>query len=184
MLVGDAGVVSEGPSPDSIDVDLVRRARSGEQSAWNALYERYSKAVHAIILARVPAADVDDLVQDVFLVALRRVSSLREAERVGGWLMSIARNRATDYLRRRKDSEEISEELGAATPRSAEASRALRAIRELPEAYREVMMMRLVEGMSGPEIAERTGMTHGSVRVNLNRGMKILRERLEIEVSR
>ena len=54
----------------------------------------------------------------------------------------------------------------------------LQLIRHLPEAYRETLMLRLVEGMSGPEIAERTGMTPGSVRVNLHRGITMLRERL------
>jgi len=52
-------------------------------------------------------------------------------------------------------------------------------IRALPEAYRETLVLRLVEGLTGPEIAERTGLTHASVRVNLHRGMKQLRARLE-----
>ncbi len=58
------------------------------------------------------------------------------------------------------------------------AERVLALIKDLPEAYRETMILRLVEGMTGPEIADCTGMTHGSVRVNLNRGMSLLRERL------
>jgi len=52
-------------------------------------------------------------------------------------------------------------------------------IRKLPDAYRETLLMRLVEGMSGLEIADRTGLSAGSVRVNLHRGMKLLREKLE-----
>jgi RNA polymerase sigma-70 factor (ECF subfamily) len=50
-------------------------------------------------------------------------------------------------------------------------------IRTLPEAYRDTLLMRLVEGMSGAEIAERSGLTPASVRVN-HRGMKMLREKL------
>ena len=64
---------------------------------------------------------------------------------------------------------------------AAEAVRVLDAIRALPDAYAETLLMRLVEGMSGPEISERTGLTPGSVRVNLHRGMKLLRERLNLE---
>ena len=60
----------------------------------------------------------------------------------------------------------------------AAAADALAAIRELPATYAETLMMRLVEGMTGPEIAAATGMTPGSVRVNLHRGMKLLRRRL------
>ena len=52
----------------------------------------------------------------------------------------------------------------------------LAAIRALPEAYRETLMLRLVEQLSGNEIAERTGLTPASVRVNLHRGMTMLRE--------
>src|SRR5712692_7511302 len=55
---------------------------------------------------------------------------------------------------------------------------ALAAIRSLPDAYRETLILRLVEGMTGPEIAARTGLTPASVRVNLHRGMKQLREKL------
>jgi RNA polymerase sigma-70 factor (ECF subfamily) len=54
----------------------------------------------------------------------------------------------------------------------------LDAVRKLPDAYRDTLLMRLVEGMTGAEIAERTGLTEGSVRVNLHRGMALLREKL------
>ena len=59
-----------------------------------------------------------------------------------------------------------------------DAQYALAAIRALPEAYRETLMLRLVEGLDGPEIAARTGLTPGSVRVNLHRGMALLRTAL------
>ncbi len=61
---------------------------------------------------------------------------------------------------------------------SAEAAAAVAAIQQLPEAYRETLAMRLVDGLSGPEIAAATGLTPESVRVNLHRGFKLLRERL------
>ena len=59
----------------------------------------------------------------------------------------------------------------------------LDAIRSLPDAYRETLILRLVEGLTGPEIAARTGMTHGSVRVNLHRGMEQLRAILSPNTS-
>ena len=52
-------------------------------------------------------------------------------------------------------------------------------VRRLPEAYRETLVMRFVEGLTGPEIAELTGLTPGSVRVNLHRGVELLRARLK-----
>jgi len=60
-----------------------------------------------------------------------------------------------------------------------DAASVLEAIRNLPDVYRETLILRLVEGMTGPEIAERTGLTHGSVRVNLHRGMLQLRAVLD-----
>jgi RNA polymerase sigma-70 factor, ECF subfamily len=116
------------------------------------------------------------LVQDVFVMAIERLATLRDPEAFGGWLSAIARNMATDYLRRAPDTSALPADLEA--PDRTEALVVLAAIRALPESYRETLVLRLVEGMTGPEIAERTGLTAGSVRVNLHRGMKLLRERL------
>jgi DNA-directed RNA polymerase specialized sigma24 family protein len=63
------------------------------------------------------------------------------------------------------------------------AAAMLDAVMSLPDAYRETLILRLVEGMTGPEIAARTGMTHGSVRVNLHRGMEQLRAILSPNAS-
>jgi len=63
---------------------------------------------------------------------------------------------------------------------TAEARRVLAIIQTLPEAYRETLVLRLVEGYSGPEIAELTGLSHGSVRVNLHRGFRLLRDKLGV----
>jgi RNA polymerase sigma-70 factor (ECF subfamily) len=134
--------------------------------------------VHAVLLTRVRRCDVDDLVQDVFVTAFRRLDSLREPAAFGGWLAAIARNRATDHLRHARDEVELPRSLPGGTPAEPATLEALDAIRRLPEAYRETLAMRLVEGMSGAEIAERTGLTPASVRVNLHRGMKQLREML------
>lgn len=162
------------------DAKLVRAAQGGDESAFNALYERYDRVVHALLLSRVSRDEVDDLVQDVFLTAWKRLDDLRDAAAFGGWIAMIARNRATDFHRRAHEYVEMPADLaspGAASD-TAEANHALAAIRALPGAYRETLMLRLVEGLTGPEIAERTGLTPASVRVNLHRGMKMLREKL------
>ena len=136
--------------------------------------------VHAIILGRVPPAEADDLVQEVFLSALRELHALRDDGKFGGWLATIARNRANAWHRGSVNIVELPEMAIHGTQEDEEdARRALDAIRALPEAYRETLMMRLVEGMTGPEIAARSGLTPDSVRVNLHRGMKLLREALK-----
>jgi RNA polymerase sigma-70 factor, ECF subfamily len=171
----------------SDDCQLVEAARQGDRSAYGRLYDRYARMVHGILLAHVPLNDVDDLVQDVFLQALPRLHSLRDVTRFGAWLAAITRNRANDYHRQSIDEVELPDDLSAnesgGKPTSrlddAETASILTAVRSLPETYREPLLLRLVEGMTGPEIAERTGLTAGSVRVNLHRGMQQLREKLQ-----
>jgi RNA polymerase sigma-70 factor (ECF subfamily) len=116
---------------------------------------------------------------------LPRLPSLRDLRSFGAWLASIARNCANDYHRHGVAEVEFDEETqmeatstGDATDGNAEARSILMTVRTLPEAYRETLLLRLVEGMTGPEIAARTGLTPGSVRVNLHRGMHLLREKL------
>ncbi len=170
-----------GPEHASEDAVLVRRAAGGDSVAFARLYDRYLRMVHGLLLARVSRAEVEDLVQDVFMTAWRRLDRLRDPAAFGGWLATIARNRATDFHRRGPAPEELPEHLVAsdATAARVEALAVLDIIRALPEAYRETLVLRLVEGMTGPEIAERTGLTAASVRVNLHRGMKLLREKLQ-----
>jgi RNA polymerase sigma-70 factor, ECF subfamily len=172
--------VSEHAAHRSEDAGLIERVRAGQPDAFEQLYERYARMVHGILLARVPRRDVEDLVQDVFLTVHKRLSSLRDAGAFGAWLAMIARNRAMDHGRRRPEPDLLPDDVAAGGDGGAraEAAEVLDAIRELPEAYREPLILRLVEGMTGPEIAERTGLTPGSVRVNLHRGMAILRRAL------
>lgn len=160
------------------DASLVGAAREGDRAAFGQLYERYARVVHGILLSRVPSEDVDDLVQDVFLNAWRRLRTLRDHEAFGAWLAAIARNRAADHYRRSAVREELPEEFPVEEREQSEALAVLAAVKSLPDAYRETLILRLVEGLSGAEIAARTGLTHGSVRVNLHRGMQQLREKL------
>jgi RNA polymerase sigma-70 factor (ECF subfamily) len=156
---------------------LVRAAQGGDRAAFGALHDRYAGMVHGLLLAKVPPPEARDLVQDIFLIALERLGTLRDESAFGPWLAQIARSRAVDFYRQRRETAELPELPHPAGP-DAEAALVLAAIRSLPEAYAETLILRLVEGMTGPEIAERTGLTPGSVRVNLHRGMKLLREKL------
>jgi RNA polymerase sigma-70 factor (ECF subfamily) len=168
------------------DDSLVSAARDGDRAAFGCLYDRYARMVHGILLARVPPREVNDLVQEVFLAALRQLHALRDVSRFGAWLGTITRNRANDYFRKSIPENNLTEPVDDEQPESRttndaaeqEAAAILAVIRSLPEAYREPLILRLVEGMTGPEIAARTGLTHGSVRVNLYRGMQQLREKL------
>src|SRR6185369_339418 len=88
-------VVSEVEQDDG----LIRAAAEGDRGAFGELYVKYARMVHGILLARVPAGDAEDLVQDVFMSAMRQLRGLRTAAAFRGWLAAIARNRAIDYFR-------------------------------------------------------------------------------------
>jgi RNA polymerase sigma-70 factor, ECF subfamily len=168
----------------SADDAVVAAARAGDREAFGRLYERFGPMVHGVLLARVPHSEVDDLVQDVFLAAFQRLSTLRAPGAFGGWLAAIARNRAVDFHRRPVPDQITVDVPDAAARPDGEAMAVLAVIKSLPSAYRETLVLRLVEGMTGNEISHRTGLTPASVRVNLHRGMKRLREALESKRGR
>jgi RNA polymerase sigma-70 factor (ECF subfamily) len=172
-------------------VPLVRAAQAGQAASFDALYRRHARIVHAVLLGRSSREDVEDMVQEVFLTAWRQLGTLRDPAAFAGWVMTIARHQRIDQARKQPAA---TQDINATGSREAEglnlpsadasaevrleARLALEAIRALPEAYRDTLVLRLVEGMTGPEIASRTGLTPDSVRVNLCRGMKLLREAL------
>jgi RNA polymerase sigma-70 factor (ECF subfamily) len=177
-------VVTQQPQPTAVGTErLVQRAQAGDRAACEALYGEFARTVHGIALAIGGRDLADDVTQEVFLQAFGKLGELRDPAAFPGWLCTAARRAAIDRLRAeaRRPSTELSECAGhepspadSYAAKSA-ADRALACLRRLPAAYRETLTLRLVEGLSGPEIAARTGMTHGSVRVNLTRGMALLR---------
>ena len=176
-------ILTQTNQPATIEEHLVRRAAAGDRAAFGELYSRYARVVHAFLLARVRCHEAEDLVQDVFLTAMSRLKQLRDSTSFSAWICTIARNRAYDFHRANHFTQPIADEIRddhlQTTPAPPEAMSAMDAIRSLPEAYSETLLLRLVEGMTGSEIALRTGLTPESVRVNLCRGMKMLREKIE-----
>jgi RNA polymerase sigma-70 factor, ECF subfamily len=109
---------------------------------------------------------------------MRQLSKLRDLRAFGTWLAQIARRRAVDYFRYGDAAEPLPPNLKT-DPVDEESWFLLSAIRRLPEAYRETLIMRFVENLTGPEIASLTGLTPASVRVNLHRGVVLLRDQLK-----
>lgn len=171
------------PVTEAVDeVGLKRAVAAGEPGARQRLYDRFAPVVHGIALAHVGRQDAEDLTQEVFLVVYDRLGTLREEGSLGAWVCTVARNLAIDHIRRRArrpQHEPLHDHAAPAQPGNELAEQILDLIQELPPAYREPLVLRLVEGLTGPEIASRMGMTHGSVRVNLCRGMAMLRPLLQ-----
>lgn len=163
----------------------VQEARRGSQASYAQLYRRFAPLVHGILLGRVRPALADELTQDCFALAFARLDQLRDATHFGAWIAAIARRmpKADAPLEVAVEDETDFAAHDATPEQRSEALRALHAIAALPEAYRETLMLRLVEGLSGPEIASLTGLTPESVRVNLHRGMEKLRTALGVGVQ-
>jgi DNA-directed RNA polymerase specialized sigma24 family protein len=107
-------------APEAIDqpieVMLVKAVLDGECDRFARLYEMYAPMVHGILLARVPRGEVDDLVQDIFLHALRKLHTLRNAAAFGLWIAMIARNRAMDFYRNSRETVEVTEQMAVDRP--------------------------------------------------------------------
>jgi RNA polymerase sigma-70 factor (ECF subfamily) len=165
-------------------IALVAAAQRGNSQKFERLWERYAPTVQGILLTMVTDAEADDLAQEVAIAAFRALPTLEKLDCFPAWLCTIARNLGRDALRdhSRNNDAPLSEAAGVAAPPQGDPTASdeiLARIRDLPECYREPLLLRLLLEMTGPEIAEQTGMTEGSVRVNLCRGMKLLRRSLE-----
>jgi RNA polymerase sigma-70 factor, ECF subfamily len=176
--------------PQLTDTELIRQIRGGETQAFAELMGRYAMAVTAYISGdiRIPA-DREDIVQEVFILAYRRLHTLRDPARFGPWLIRIARNRATDYHRARRREMRLQEAAAdiakgaTGTRHNAEpiAPQVEAAISRLRPAYRPVLRMRLFAGMAPVEIAKVLGTKESTVRMRLKRGLEKLRHELEAQ---
>ena len=163
------------------EASWVARARAGSQPAFAWLHRRFAPLVHAVLLGRMRPALADEMTQECFVIAFSRLAQLRDDDRFGAWISVIARR--IDVPTRDADGDDVDDVVdpGAGPDQSFEIGNLLRAIGTLPEAYRETLLLRLVEGLGGADIASLTGLTPASVRVNLHRGMRRLRAALGIE---
>jgi len=163
---------------------VVEAARGGDAAAFGELYRRFSRSVHAVLLGRLGPEEAREAAQDVFMTVHRKLATLEDPAAFGPWVHAIARNLAVSRLRGRAARPVEVPLREVAAPAGGESGlrdRVLDLIRSLPEAYQETLMMRLVEGLTGPEIAAATGLAPASVRVNLHRGMELLRPLVQKE---
>src|SRR5882724_13612837 len=124
-------------SSESLESTLVRAVLDGNHDMFGRLYQLYAPLVHGILLARLPRSEVEDLVQDIFLHALRKLHTLRDAGAFGPWIGMIARNRAIDFYRSSRETIEVTEQMAVARSPNRTAKEILDLICRLPEAYRE-----------------------------------------------
>jgi RNA polymerase sigma-70 factor (ECF subfamily) len=188
-----------GPDPRGLipQESLFAAAVRGEQDALCALWEANRRWVAAIILAHKPAwADTDDLLQDVASTLLRKIGQVRDPAAFAPWLKMVATNAARaasrDLSQRRKVSpiarigggeDHLETLVGASTAESAadrerleHGRRLLELSADLPEGYREPLLLRCVQGMSYTQIAQVLELPETTIETRIARGRRMLRE--------
>lgn len=176
------------------EVALVTRARSGDRAAFEELVRRTSRLVFArLYLETGDAHRAEDLLQDSLFTAFRSLSSLADPKGFRSWLLTIAQNAAIDAARhdgRHKrsgphaDPAALDDVAGAGPgpderlEQKEQRERVLAVLRSLPEEYRLPLTLRYIGGSDYETIQTQLGLTNGSLRGLLHRGLKLLRERL------
>src|SRR3954449_4016246 len=185
------------------DTELVAAVRRGDDRAFEELYARYHRWISSYIFGMVKDhARAEDLSQEVFMSALRRMRDTDRPIAFKPWVYEIAKNACIDQFRRSKRAEEVSydaeEGMGAAdygrltssdaTPdvameRRQDLDHLRGALGGLSEAHHQILVMREFEGLSYREIGDRMGMSRPSVESTLFRARKRLTEEYEELVS-
>lgn len=176
------------------DADLIRRLKARDGNAMAELYERYGKLTYSLIYRVVRNEGIaEDLVQEAFLRVWNRMAAF-DADKgaLGPWILTVARNRAIDYLRSldgrfsagsvELDKFEQPKTFVRAGDRAIEIDRARAlagAFKKLTEQQRQVIELAYYEGLSQTEMAERMNQPLGTVKTWVRTALRALREELE-----
>jgi RNA polymerase sigma-70 factor (ECF subfamily) len=170
--------------------DVIQRCLAGERDIFSELVDRYRNMAFTIAYRMVGDVDkANDLAQDGFVSAYRNLRSFRFGSRFSTWLCSIVVNKCRDHLRAERGSVSIDDMPDLRTTanddpeRMASAhetgARLQQALNELPPDYREVLVLKHVEGREYEEIARILAVSVGTLKVRAHRGREMLRNILE-----
>ncbi len=180
----------ERPGAEDNEAIWVERSRQGDAAAFERLYRAHRDRVYALCwrLGGGDAALAEDLLQEAFVRAWRKLAQFRGDSRFGTWLHRLAVNVALSdrriRVRRVRHETAMDEHVERTAVGARDVTRALqadleRAIAGLPERARTVLVLYDIEGYRHPEIAELTGMAVGSSKAQLHRARRLVREALE-----
>lgn len=179
----------------AVEEGLVRRARSGDREAFEELVRRSARLVYAkLYLETGDAHQAEDLVQETYLRAFKSIGRLTNPAGFRAWLLAIAQSAVIDAYRhgarqRRaappREAQGVLATVAAPEPDGqAEArEKARAAIQSLPEEYRLPLMLRYVDGADYDTITLQLGLSSGSLRGLLYRGLQLLRQSVKTEIE-
>jgi RNA polymerase sigma-70 factor (ECF subfamily) len=174
------------------NAELIRRVLSGERNAHALMMGRYNQRLYRVAWAITrDSAEAEDVVQESWLLAFRKLSQVEDAERVGAWLTRLTANMALGRRRASDRSELVAEaelELGPepaaqGDPEALAARREFQpvleaAVASLPDVLRSAFILREVEGMPVADVAETLGVPEATVKTRAFRARELLRRRL------
>jgi len=176
--------------PELVEAEWLADCRAGKPEALNALAQRYHGAVLRVCVSLLGSREVEDLVQDIFIKILRRIQTFEGRSALFTWIYEITANHCRDELRRRKIRrlfslqslpEETLERLADDAPLASETleqnelrRQLRRALKTLEPKYRELVVLRDLEGMGYQEIAEVCKIEEKLVKSRLFQARKIL----------
>jgi RNA polymerase sigma-70 factor, ECF subfamily len=176
------------------DEELVEAFQHGDSSAFDVLVDRWDRKIQGAIYRILgPGEDVRDLSQEAFLKAYRGLRTFKKEARFSSWLYQIALNLCRDRMRRRRGRTHVSlDELDEGTALTSASAvqdlenrdlsrRVARAMEDLPEEQREVIVLKEYQGLTFLEIADALDVPVSTVKTRLYRGLGLLRQRLERE---
>jgi RNA polymerase sigma-70 factor (ECF subfamily) len=176
------------PSSPAADLELAQRCGRGDPDAFEQLYRAHAGRLYTLIVRMVASAETaEDLLQEVFLTAYRKVSHFRGDSSLGTWLYRMAVNHCLDYLRGRQNKmarttdsldQDGMAEPAAAAPLASSAVNRLdleRAIARLPDGCRTAFVLHDVEGFEHHEIATLLGISEGTSKSQVHKARMKLR---------
>ena len=183
------------------DQELIQRCQRGDQESFGILYDRYERAVYRFVYHVVGNADeADDIKQDTFVKAYRTLPGFRGECSLLTWLLKIAGNFCRDRAKSRSRRGEVGmlPELEATlydkssygsdpaheVERKQTTETVHKVLKGLPEAQRELIVLRDLEGLSYQQIAEVLGCSVASVKLRLFRARRGFKDRFESLMSR
>lgn len=188
----------EGTHPVGDDTRLVEAAMARDSEAVRVVWDRHRRWVAAMLLAYKPReVDLEDLLQEVAMTFVRRIGELRDPEAFRPWLRSVAINAARLAGRKQTTARRhgrrlrllVDQEIprpttpDVATSQREEARRLLDLAMELPEGYREPLLLRCMQGMSYREIGRIVGLPETTIETRIARGRRMLREKAALQES-
>jgi RNA polymerase sigma-70 factor (ECF subfamily) len=178
-------------SPSTSDELLASKAQQGDREAFLTLYNRYLNKVFNRVRTRIPVADVEDVVQDIFIAVVRSLPNFEQRSQFNTWVYTIVNRQVADYYRKHRQA--MSREEEATTLDDVDRRRARetneheavdlkaqiqRALVKLPEHYQEIINLRFIDQLSFQEIALKRAQSVEAVKSLYRRALQAIRSEI------